>query len=229
MVLPSGLHAGTTKGNAQADKQDKSGSAPCLSADDTPCSPPEDTTGNPPADQQNKPALAQPAPAQPATADPNYLIGPLDVLSINVWKETELSVSVPVRPDGKISLPLLNDVEAAGMTPMALTAALTEKLKKYFSDPRVAVTVKEINSKRVYILGQVARPGAYSLTPQMTVMQALSTAGGFGQYAGLKSIYVLRLQDGKQVKLPFNYKEFLKGKNAYQNVFLQPEDTIVVP
>jgi len=211
-----------TTGNARVDKQDKPAAAPCLLADETPC--PDDTTGNARADKQDKPAAIL-----PATPDPNYLIGPLDVLSINVWKEAELSVNVPVRPDGKISLPLLNDVEAAGMTPMALTASLTEKLKKYFADPRVAVTVKEINSRRVYILGQVARPGAYSLTPQMTVMQALSTAGGLGQYAGLKNIYVLRMQDGKQVKLPFNYKGFIRGKNADQNVFLLPEDTIVVP
>jgi len=181
-------------------------------------------TANVPADKADRSAAAL-----PATADPNYVIGALDVLSINVWKETELSVVVPVRPDGRISLPLLNDVEAAGVTPMALTASLTEKLKKYFSDPRVAVTVKEINSKRVYILGQVARPGAYSLTPQMTVLQALSTAGGFGQYAGLKSIYVLRMQSGTQVKLPFNYKDVVKGKNTDQNVLLKPEDTIVVP
>jgi polysaccharide export outer membrane protein len=165
----------------------------------------------------------------PATADPNYVIGPSDVLNIDVWKDTELSVTIPVRPDGKISLPLVNDVEASGMTPMALTALLTEKLKKYFADPRVAVIVKEINSKRIYILGEVARPGAYPLVPQMTVFQALSTAGGFSQYADSKNVYVLRGQNGKQEKLTFNYKEFVKGKNIDQNVVLQPNDSIVVP
>jgi polysaccharide export outer membrane protein len=184
----------------------------------------DDKTGNSHADKDDKSAATL-----PATTDPNYVIGPSDVLSIDVWKETELSVTVPVRPDGKISLPLVNDVEAAGMTPMALTAALTEKLKKYFADPRVAVTVKEINSKRVYILGQVARPGAYSLVPKMTVFQALSTAGGFGQYADLKNIYVLRTENGRQVKLTFNYKDFVKGKGTEQNVLLQPDDSIVVP
>ena len=184
----------------------------------------DDKTANAHADRVDKSAASL-----PATDDPNYVIGPADVLSIDVWKETELSVTVPVRPDGKISLPLVNDIEAAGKTPMALTASLTEKLKKYFADPRVAVTVKEINSKRVYILGQVARPGAYSLVPQMTVFQALSTAGGFGQYADLKNVYVLRTQDGKQVKLTFNYKEFVKGKHVEQNIFLQPDDSIVVP
>jgi polysaccharide biosynthesis/export protein len=165
----------------------------------------------------------------PATADPGYVIGASDLLSINVWKEPELSVIVPVRPDGKISLPLLNDVDAAGVTPMALTASLTEKLKKFVTDPRVSVTVKEINSQRVYILGQVARPGAFPLLPQMTVLQALSAAGGFVQYADQKKIYVLRTANGKQVKLPFNYKEVVRGANSDQNVVLQPGDTIVVP
>ena len=181
-------------------------------------------TGNAPADKNDKSAATL-----PATTDPNYVIGATDVLGINVWKEPELSVIVPVRPDGKISLPLLNDVDAAGMTPMTLTASITEKLKKYLTDPRVAVTVKEINSKRVYIIGQVARPGAFALLPQMTVLQAISSAGGFGQYASVKKIYVLRTQNGKQVKLPFNYNEVVKGKNADQNIVLQSEDTIVVP
>jgi polysaccharide biosynthesis/export protein len=167
--------------------------------------------------------------ANSATNDPEYIIGPADVLSVNVWKEPELSVSVPVRPDGKISLPLLNDVQAAGLTPMRLTNLLAGKFKQFVADPRVAVTVTETNSRRIYILGEVARPGAFPLLPRMTVLQALSSAGGFGQYADRKNIYVLRSENGQQTKLPFNYKEVIKGKRAEQNIILQPGDTIVVP
>jgi polysaccharide export outer membrane protein len=179
------------------------------------------------ADEKTK--GGKPANAIPATADPDYVIGPADVLNISVWKEPELTASVPVRPDGKISLPLLNDVDAAGLTPMALGNSITEKLKKFLADPRVSVTVSQTNSQRVYILGEVARPGAFPLLPHMTVLQALSTAGGFGQYADQKKIYVLRTENGKQVKLPFDYKQVIKGRNAEQNIFLQPGDTIVVP
>jgi polysaccharide biosynthesis/export protein len=171
----------------------------------------------------------RPANAIPATTDPDYVIGPADVLNISVWKEQELTASVPVRPDGKISLPLLNDVDAAGLTPMALGNSITEKLRKFLADPRVSVTVSQTNSRRVYILGEVARPGAFPLLPHMTVLQALSTAGGFGQYADQKKIYVLRTENGKQVKFPFDYKQVIKGRNAEQNIVLQPGDTIVVP
>ena len=165
----------------------------------------------------------------PATADPNYVIGPQDVLDIDVWKEPELTRSVPVRPDGKISLALLNDVQAAGLTPTQLSEEITTKLKKFMTDPQVTVIVTQINSQRVYILGEMTRPGAYPLLPGMTVLQALSSAGGFTIFANSKKIYVLRSEGGKQEKLPFNYKEVVKGKNADQNIVLKAGDQIVVP
>lgn len=179
-----------------------------------------------------KPA-AQPAtpPAQPkaATEDAGYIIGPEDILSINVWKETELTKIVPVRPDGKISLPLLNDVQAAGLTPVQLGASIRDGLKKFISDPEVTVIVTAVNSRRVYVMGEVAHPGAYPLLPGMTVLQALATAGSFTQFANIKGIYVLRTEDGKQVKHAFNYKAVIKGQNAEQNLELRAGDTIVVP
>lgn len=164
-----------------------------------------------------------------ATSDPNYVIGAQDVLDISVWKETELTRVVPVRPDGKISLPLLNDVQAAGLTPTQLAAQITESLKKFVTNPQVTVIVTTINSQRVFILGEVTRAGAYPLLPGMTILQGLSSAGGFTQFANLKKIYVLREENGKQEKHPFNYKEVIGGKNAEQNIVLKAGDTIVVP
>ena len=169
------------------------------------------------------------ASAQPATTDPSYVIGAEDVIDISVWKEPEITRTIPVRPDGRISLPLLNDVQAAGLTPMQLAAVITTRLKKYLADPQVTVIVTEINSQRYYIMGEVTRAGAYPLLPNMTVLQALSGAGGFTPYAKLSGIYLLRTVDGRQVKFPFNYKEVLKGKNVDENRVLKPGDTIIVP
>jgi polysaccharide biosynthesis/export protein len=146
-----------------------------------------------------------------------------------VWKEPEVSRVVPVRPDGKISLPLLNDVQAAGLNPGQLAAQITDSLKKFVTNPQVTVIVTTINSQRVYILGEVSRPGAFPLLPNMTVLQALSSAGGFTQFAREKKIYVLRNEDGKQVKHPFDYKAVIDGKNPDQNIVLKAGDTIVVP
>jgi polysaccharide export outer membrane protein len=164
-----------------------------------------------------------------ATADPNYVIGGQDVLDISVWKETELTRTVPVRPDGKISLPLLNDVQAAGLTPTQLAAQITESLKKFVTNPQVTVIVAQINSQRIYILGEVARAGAYPLLPNMTILQGLSSAGGFTLYANTKKIYMFRTEIGKQVKYPFNYKDVINGKATEENVLLRAGDTIVVP
>jgi polysaccharide export outer membrane protein len=180
------------------------------------------------------PAAHDEQPSQPAkksaTDDPNYQIGPQDVLDISVWHEPDLSrPAVPVRPDGKISLPLLNDVQAAGMTPTQLASQITADLKKLVRDPQVTVIVTQINSQRVYILGEVNRAGAYPLLPGMRVLQALSSAGGFTQFANIKKIYVLRQDSGKQVKLPFNYKDVISGKAAEENVEVRAGDTIVVP
>jgi polysaccharide biosynthesis/export protein len=161
-------------------------------------------------------------------ADPVYVIGPQDVLHIAVWKENDLTATLPVRPDGKISLPLLNDVQAAGLTPKQLADSVTEKLKKYIADPRVTVVVTEINSKRIYLVGEVLHAGATPMLPNMTVLQALSSAG-LNQFANTKSIYVLRTVNGKQEKLPVNYRKLVKGERIEQNYVLQPGDTIVVP
>jgi polysaccharide biosynthesis/export protein len=166
---------------------------------------------------------------QSAGEDAAYKIGPQDVLKIDVWKEEQLTRTVPVRPDGKITLPLLNDVQAVGLTPMELAGVISEQLKKYINGPQVTVSVTEINSRRVYVNGEVTKSGAYPLLPHMTVLQALSSSGGFTQFARMKNIYVLRTEGGKQIKLPFNYKEAISGKNAAQNIELQPGDVIVVP
>ena len=176
-------------------------------------------------------ASAESLPAQKASAteDPNYVIGAQDVLDISVWKEPELTRVVPVRPDGKISLPLLNDVKAAGLTPTQLAAQITESLRKFVTNPQVTVIVSQINSQRVYVLGEAARPGAYPLLPGMTILQALSSAGGFTQFAKMKNIYLMREVDGKQEKHPFNYKEVIKGEHSEQNLVLRAGDTIVVP
>ncbi len=136
---------------------------------------------------------------------------------------------MPVRPDGKISLPLLNDVQASGLTAMELAINITEGLKKFINNPQVTVTVTEINSRRVYVNGEVTRPGAFALLPNMTVLQALTSAGGFTQFARTNKIYVLRTEGGKQVKHPFNYKDVVNGKRPEDNIVLQPGDTIVVP
>ncbi len=165
--------------------------------------------------------------ASTSQAGPEYVIGPDDTLHIAVWREADLTASLPVRPDGKISLPLLDDVQAAGLTPKQLADSITEKLKKYVADPRVTVVVTAINSKRIFINGEVLHPGPMPMLPSMTVMQALSSAG-LNQFAKIKGIYVLRTENGKQQKLPVNYKRLLKGE-IEQNYPLQPGDTIVVP
>lgn len=169
---------------------------------------------------------AEKAPA--AAAGPDYVIGPDDTLHISVWKEPDLTETLPVRPDGKISMPLLNDVTAAGMTPTQLAASITEKLKKYVADPRVTVVVTAMNSQRVYMTGEVLHPGPTPLTPNMTVLQALAGAG-FTQFANTKGIYVLRTVGGKQQKIPVHYKKLIRGEAVDQNILLKPGDTVVVP
>ena len=172
---------------------------------------------------------ATPNPAQTATEDPAYKIGAQDVLKIDVWREDQLTRTVPVRPDGKITLPLLNDIQAVGLTPMELAAIIRDELKKFITNPQITVSVTEINSRRIYVNGEVNKPGAYQLLPHMTVLQALSGSGGFTTFARVKSIYVLRNVNGKAMRIPFNYKEAIKGKNVDQNIELQPGDVIVVP
>jgi polysaccharide export outer membrane protein len=162
-------------------------------------------------------------------ANADYKIGPQDVVRIDVWKEPDISRTIPVRPDGKISLPLLNDVQAAGLTAMQLAGVIREGLTKYMNNPQVTVTVSEINSRRVYCTGEVLKPGALSLLPNMTALQAISSCGGFTQFARIKGIYILRVENGKQVQHPFNYKDVVKGKKPEDNILLQQGDVIVVP
>ena len=180
--------------------------------------------------KNDKPANAMQgtAPASEAGTASDYVIGADDTLHISVWKEPDLSETLPVRPDGKISMPLLNDVTAAGLTPLQLKDSITEKLKKYIADPRVTVVVTAMNSRRVFVTGEVVHSGPMPLLPRMTMLQALSQAG-FTQFANLKSIYLLRTENGKQEKLPFNYKEVVKGNHPEQNIILKPGDTLVVP
>lgn len=166
-------------------------------------------------------------PSTPVEVD--YKIGPQDVVRIDVWKENEISRTIPVRPDGKISLPLLNDVQAAGLTAMQLAGSIRDGLTKFLTNPQVTVTVTEINSRRVYITGEVTRSGAIPLLPGMSVLQALSSAGGFTQFARTNKIYILRTENGQQVKYPFDYKDAVKGKHPEQNIQLKPGDLIVVP
>ena len=168
-------------------------------------------------------------PVKRVTVDPNYSIGPEDVLSIDVWKEPEISRTVPVRPDGKISLPLLNDVQAAGMTPTDLASDIVEKLGKLLVSPQVTVIVTQINSQRIYILGNVARAGAYPLLPNMTMLQALSSAGGFTAFANLRKVSLMRTQNDRQEAFSFDYKEVLSGHKPEPNIHLKAGDTIIVP
>ena len=191
-----------------------------------------------PAGAKDKPKQNNPAPSRTDTSGgtpsvnpvgASYVIAPDDVLAIDVWKEAEITRTVPVRPDGKISLPLLNDVQAAGLTATDLASVIAERLKKFIANPQVTVIVTTVNSQKIFILGEVPRPGVTPLLPNMTVLQAVSSAGGFTQYANQKGIYVLRTENGQQVKYPFNYREVVKGVNIQQNIMLKPGDTIVVP
>jgi polysaccharide export outer membrane protein len=161
--------------------------------------------------------------------DPNsFVIGNDDVLSINVWKEPDFSQKIQVRSDGKISLPLLGEVQATGRSPLQLEQDLTARLRNYITKPEVTVMVEQINSKKFNILGQVTKPGSYSLTLAPTVVDAIALAGGPRDFAKQRSIYILRQSPGGgQTRIAFNYKDFLKGKN--QNIRLEPYDTIVVP
>jgi polysaccharide biosynthesis/export protein len=156
-----------------------------------------------------------------------FVIGPDDVLSIVFWRDKEMSTQVTVRPDGKISLPLLNDVQAAGLTPADLRTHLAAESKRFFENPNVTVVVNQINSRKVFITGQVAKPGPYALTAPTTVLQLISMAGGLKDFADSKNIMIVRQERGRTSSYPFNYKEI--SRNLQQNIELKPGDTVVVP
>ncbi|MBW1613167.1 MAG: hypothetical protein B6I32_07980 [Desulfobacterium sp. 4572_20] len=162
-------------------------------------------------------------------SEPCYIIGPMDVLEIQVWKEPDFSRQVLVRPDGKITLPLIGDIPASGMNTMGLKALLTEKLEDFVSKPEVTVIVLESHSKNFYIIGKINQPGTYPLNPDMTVLQAISVAGGLAEWADKDSIRIIRRSDGKEEILPFDYDKVITGKKLEQNILLKPNDTIVVP
>ena len=166
----------------------------------------------------------------PKAHDNSFVIGNDDVLAISVWKEPEISRSIPVRSDGRISLPLVGEVQAAGQTPLKLEQEIAARLKSYIDEPEVTVIVQQINSQKFNILGMVSRPGSFPIASASTVLDAIALAGGFRDFAKQKSIYVLRQNpDGTQTRIPFNYKQVVKGQNPAQNIKLQPRDTIVVP
>jgi polysaccharide biosynthesis/export protein len=181
-----------------------------------PATPPAATPGAP---------VAMPASQVDASS---YIIGPEDGLQVTVWQNPQISGAFPVRPDGKISLTLLGDVQAAGLTPMQLSDSIIQKLKKFIQDPTVAVVVTAVNSQKVYLVGEVTKVGPVPLTAGMTPLQAIATAGGLSIYANAHKIYILRNDKGSQTKLGFDYKKALKG-DSKQLFPLKPGDTIVVP
>ncbi|MGB2712538.1 MAG: polysaccharide biosynthesis/export family protein [Vicinamibacterales bacterium] len=183
-----------------------------------------------------KPVVA--APQAPANGKPvapagvplpvGYVIGPEDVLSVVFWRDKELSAEVVVRPDGKISVPLLNDVQAAGYTPEQLADVLVKAATKYIADPTATVIIKEIRSRKVYVLGEVAKPGTVPLIGEMNVLQLIATVGGLLEYADKENITIVRMENGKERRFKFNYKDVVKGKKTEQNIMLKPGDTVVV-
>ena len=175
------------------------------------------------------PAAVAPAAPVAVPTPPDYLIGPDDLLAIVFWRDKDMSSEVAVRPDGKISLPLLNDVQAAGLTPPQLRDRLTELSQKYLEDPNVTIVVRQINSRKVFITGQVNRAGTYPLSGPTTVLQLIAMAGGIAEYAHGKKIVVMRTESGRQVSFPFNYEDVVARRKLAQNIDLKPGDTVIVP
>jgi polysaccharide export outer membrane protein len=186
-----------------------------------------------PASGGEVPAAASTQPSEATGAKPHddsFIIGANDVLAINVWKEVDLSRSIPVRSDGRISLPLVGELQAAGKTPLQLEQDIAGRLKNYITDPEVTVMVEQINSEKFNILGQVGRPGSYPLTATTTIVDAIALAGGFKDFAKKKGVYILRKNaEGNESRIAFNYQDFIKGKDTNQNITVKPHDTIIVP
>lgn len=183
----------------------------------------------PPAEGKNTDSKGSPSASAPIATPSDFVIGESDVLNINVWKEPEISQTVVVRPDGKISLPLIGEVLVSGLTPVQTQTLLTNKLQSILTNPQVTVTVTEIRSRVVFITGEVGHPGTYPLLLPTTILQLITNAGGLGQFANKKGVFVLRTVDGKQQRLPFNYSQVIKGEKQEQNILLHPGDTVVVP
>jgi polysaccharide export outer membrane protein len=183
-----------------------------------------------PAGQNPQRSAADAAVSDVGLAPPaDYVIGPDDVLSIVFWQEKDLSAEVVVRPDGRISLPLLNDLRAGGLTPTQLRDRILEQARRYIEEPNATVVVKQVNSRKAFITGQVHKPGGYPLNGPTTVVQLIATAGGLADFANIKSIFVVRSENGRQVSYPVNYKDILERKNLSGNIELKPGDTVIVP
>jgi polysaccharide export outer membrane protein len=185
---------------------------------------------------QSSAGLPSPPTPAPGAAGPpgaavsaDYTIGPEDVLSVVFWRDKELSADVTVRPDGKITLPLLNDVQAAGLTPDELRRTVIEGAQRFFEEPSAMVVVKQVNSRKVFITGQVEKPGPYALTSPLNVMQLIAMAGGIKEFSNGKKILIMRSENGRPVAYPFDYESVAKRKNLRQNIELKPGDTVIVP
>jgi polysaccharide export outer membrane protein len=176
------------------------------------------------------PAAAKPPVTGPVVqTEPDFTIGPEDVLGVLFWRDQEMTGDVTVRPDGMITLPLIRDIKAAGFTPTQLADRIQEAVREYVTDASVTVVVRQMNSRKVFITGEVAKPGAYPLASAMTVMQLIAVAGGLNEFAEANSISVMRVEGGKTKTFPFAYKDVAKGKKTEQNILLKPGDTVVVP
>ncbi len=179
---------------------------------------------------QGAAAATPPAPARATSPDSAYTVKPGDMLAISVWKEPDLQGPVLVRPDGTFSFPLAGQMDARNKTVAELQQMVTDKLRKYISDPVVTVSVQEIKGNKVYVIGQVNKPGDFVVNPRVDVMQALSMAGGTTPFAALGDIMILRRTDtGQQQALPFRYTDVVRGRNLDQNITLQAGDVVVVP
>jgi polysaccharide export outer membrane protein len=165
----------------------------------------------------------------PVSTPPGYVIGADDRLTITFWRDKDLSTDVVVRPDGRISLPLLNDIAAAGMTPEQLRQHVLELASRFIETPEPTVVVREIHSRQVFVTGSVMEPGAYPLNGAMTVLQLIASAGGLKEFVAGRNIVILRREGGRDVRLAFDYQEIRKGRKLQQNVELRPGDTVIVP
>jgi len=219
------------------------GSQPQAAPQGSQAAPPSASQAAPPINQAAPPAVQKPAPARPGQKPatppatpvpappppPGYVIGPDDVLGVVFRYDRDMTADVTVRPDGMISLPMLNDIQAAGLTPEELRNRVTERAKQFISDPAVTVIVRTINSRKVFITGEVTRPGPYALTAPTTVIQLIAMAGGLTEFANKGKITIMRMENGRPVSYPFNYKDVMNRKNLKQNIELKPGDTVIVP
>ena len=219
---------------AQPSQPAPAPSAPSTQAPAKPSQPaaPAQPGAKPPAPKQSA-TTAKPSAPPPAvtglTPPAGYVIGPEDVLAILFWRDKDMSVETSVRPDGMITVPLLNDVKAAGLTPEQLREQIEKAASQYVEDPSVTVAVRQINSRKVFVTGNVAKPGPYPLTSTTTVLQLIAVAGGLTEYADEKGISVMRIDGGQTKTFKFNYKDVVRGKKLEQNIELKPGDTVVVP